>query len=113
MSPLRPTDLLDDAFEDDPPRPDAALPDLNAPRSVTASAPRQKKRTDHMVRDEILRHTYQELVTQQMGTEGLFNPTFTSSSDGFAPSGRSAMIIPGVQMPHCAPISFMNAICSG
>ena len=32
-----------------------------------------------MVRDEILRHTYQELVTQQMGTEGLFNPTFTSS----------------------------------
>jgi len=75
MPPLRPADLLDD----DAPHDDVSQPELSAPRSPTASAPRRKKRTDHMVRDEILRHAHQEPVTSQMGTEGLFNPTFTSS----------------------------------
>lgn len=75
MSPLRPADLLDDDVSPD----DASQLELSAPRSPTASAPRQKKRTDHVVRDEILRHAHQDPVQDQMGTEGLFNPTFTSS----------------------------------
>ena len=35
------------------------------------------------------------------------------ASDGFGPSATAAMIIPGVQMPHCAPPCSTNARCSG
>jgi RIO kinase 1 len=75
MSPLRPADLLDD----DAPEAPAGLPELAAPRSPTASAPRRQKANEHKVRDAIVQHAHQAPITDKMGTEGLFNPTFTSS----------------------------------
>ncbi len=75
MPTLRHADLLDnDASE-----PEASPLEVSAPRSPTASAPRRKKRTDHIVRDALVQHAHAAPVTDQMGTEGLFNPTFTSS----------------------------------
>src|SRR5438093_210317 len=40
-------------------------------------------------------------------------PVFIVSRDGFGPSATAARIIPGVQMPHCAPPNRTNASCSG
>ncbi len=79
MSPLRPSDLLDDGPDDDVPASNLSLPDLSAERAPTASAPRRKKLTDHHVRDALVQHAHAAPVVNQMGTEGVFNPTFTSS----------------------------------
>ena len=46
------------------------------------------------------------------GTDCPRGPLRIASSDGFRPSATAAMIIPGVQMPHCAPPSATNARCS-
>ena len=62
MSPLRPADL----FDDDAPLDDATQPELSAPRSPTASAPRRKKANDHKVRDVFVQHAHQAPVTDKM-----------------------------------------------
>ena len=45
----------------------------------TRSRPRPKKKTDHMLRDEIVQHGGVDSATAQVGSERVFNPTFTSS----------------------------------
>src|SRR6266545_3066506 len=45
----------------------------------TRSRPRPKKKTDHMLRDEIVQHGGVENATARVGSDRVFNPTFTSS----------------------------------
>ena len=84
MSPLRPADLLDDGSDE----PDdeikltpleALRPDLAGPRSASASAPKRQRANEHKARDVLVQHAHTQPVVERMGTEGVFNPTFTSS----------------------------------
>jgi RIO kinase 1 len=43
------------------------------------SRPRPKKKTDHMIRDEIAQHAGSESTSTRMGADRVFNPTFSSS----------------------------------
>jgi RIO kinase 1 len=45
----------------------------------TRSRPRPKKKTDHMLRDEIVQHGGLDSATERLGSERVFNPTFTAS----------------------------------
>jgi RIO kinase 1 len=45
----------------------------------TRSRPRPKKKTDHMIRDEIVQHAGVDSATARVGSERVFNPTFTAS----------------------------------
>src|SRR5205085_8544144 len=45
----------------------------------TRSRPRPKKKTDHMLRDEMVQHGGLDNAAAQVGSERVFNPTFSSS----------------------------------
>src|SRR6185295_4827471 len=61
---------------------DALLAPANlAARSAnpTRSRPRPKKKTDHMIRDEIVQHGGVDNAVARVGSDHVFNPTFTAS----------------------------------
>ncbi len=74
MYKLSPASLLEDE--------EAVLQLLSAARHERAAdqaRPVRKKVNDHLIRDEILRHAGAESVSERMGTQSVFNPTFVSS----------------------------------
>lgn len=68
-SKLSPADFLEDDAADDP----------MAQAGRRRLRHRLKKVNDHVVRDEILRHSEAEAAPARLGTESVFSPTFTSS----------------------------------